>query len=144
MRTRFSPYHAASIASPANPNSMVITSATTTSVWPRSSLARRIEWHHRGVAHVEQSQPRDEEAERRAAAVRVAHRDAGGVRRADVVSTACRPEIALLNEIERLSPDHRSAVGQKGPLIHGPRCLSSRGRGLVDPDGSHVGEADLA
>src|SRR5438445_8179368 len=98
MRTRFSPYHATSSASPANPNSMVMTSATTTSVWPRSSLARRIERHHRGVGHVEQRESRDEVAQRRAAAVRVAHRDAGGVRRAGVDSTACGPEIALLNE----------------------------------------------
>src|SRR5438067_539380 len=144
MRTRFSPYHAASIASPANPNNIVMTSATTTSVWPRSSLARRIEWHHRGVGHIQQREPRDEKAEWRAAAVRVPHSDARGVRRTRVDSTACGPEIALLDEVEGLSPDDRSSIGEIGPLVHGTRCLRSGCCGLIDPDGAHVGERYLA
>src|SRR2546426_4990770 len=114
MRMRFNSYHATSIARPTNPRSMVKTSATTTSVWPRSSLLRRIERHDRGVGHVQRREQWNEVAQGRAAAVGVAHRDTGGVRRAHVVATARGPVVGLLDKIEMLSRDHRAPVGQVG------------------------------
>src|SRR5437773_8019709 len=143
MRIRFSSYQATSTARPTNPRSMVKSSATTTSVWPRSSLLRRIERHDRGVGHVQRREAWNEVAQRRAAAVGVVHRDAGGVRRADVVSTARGPVVGLLDEIETLSGDHRATVRQVGPLVHRARCLRPGDRRLVDPDRAYVDETDL-
>src|SRR5687767_4836969 len=121
-----------STARPANPRSMIMTSAAMTSVWPLSSLARRIEGHHSGVGHVERREPWDEVAEGRATAVRVAHGDAGGVRRAHVVSPARGPRVGLLNEVEALARDERAPVELVGPLVHKVRCLRPGRRRLVD------------
>src|SRR5438093_866788 len=117
MRLRLNWSQLISTPTPTIARSSVISSAAATISCPRSSLETRIERHHAGVAHVERPEPRDEIAKGRTASVDVADRDAGGIRRADVVSGTRGPRVALLNEVESLSGDERPGVCGVDPLV---------------------------
>src|SRR5438876_184615 len=143
MRMRFSSNQLMSTPMPMIPRSIVMSRAATTIACPRSSLTSRIERHHGGVTHVERPESRDEEAKRRTASVEVADADAGGIRRADVISGTRRPGVALLHEVETLPGDERPGVCCVGPLIRETCRLRPARRRLVDSDRAHVRERDL-
>src|SRR2546423_7476626 len=143
MRMRLSSNQVISTPMPMMPRSIVMSSAATTSAWPRSSLAARIERHHGGVTQVERPEPWDEIAKGSPTSVEIADRDAGGIRRAHVVAAAGLPVDALLDEIEPLPGDEWPTVRRVDPLVRDTGCLRpGRGR-LVDADRADVRERDL-
>src|SRR5712691_77132 len=115
----FSSYQPISATRPVKPKSAVSMSATTTRLWPRSSVrsARRILGHHRALPDRELIEDRREEAQRRASAIRVAHGHADGICWGDVVTRARQPRLALLNEVQRLAVNHGPAIQLVRPNI---------------------------
>src|SRR2546425_1846165 len=144
-RIRFNSYQATSATRPTKPKSRVSMSATMTRVWPRSSRNgsfRDIHRHHGAVGDAKGAEIRHQEADRGASSIRVAHGHADRVDRLHVGARAREPRLALLDEVERLTVDHRAAVELVGPDVRLSGGLQPACGRLPDPDLRDVGEGD--